>query len=80
MTMIQLEDFVEWAKEYKDDYEELYYSYLNEGDGDANSFLIRLQNDMEEAEELFDEVIYELILELEEEDYFGTEGFNKRFA
>lgn len=32
------------------------------------------------AQDFFDEYILEIIYDLECNDYFGTEGFNKRFA
>lgn len=34
----------------------------------------------EEIQEFLDEGLEGLINELEEDDFFGTEGFNKRFA
>lgn len=34
----------------------------------------------EEIQEFLDEGLESLIIELESDDFFGTEGFNKRFA
>lgn len=34
----------------------------------------------EEIQEFIDDGLGDLIEELEQEDYFGTEGFSKRFA
>lgn len=45
------EDFLEWARANKDQFEEFYNDEL-----------------------------LSLILDLEQDDYFGTEGFDKRFS
>lgn len=36
--------------------------------------------DDDELQEFLDNGLMDLIEELEQEDFFGTEGFNKRFA
>lgn len=43
-------------------------------------FLYWCRNNWDLAEEFYDDCILPSILELEQDDYFGTEGFNKRFG
>jgi hypothetical protein len=39
-----------------------------------------MEKDRESAQEFFDDIILPNILDLEANDYFGTEGFDKRFG
>ncbi len=43
-------------------------------------FLEWAKTNPEEFQNLYDDYILEIILDLEQDDYFGTEGFDKRFA
>ena len=43
-------------------------------------FLEWCKNHEEDFKEFFEEHILDLIVELEHHDYFGTEGFDKRFS
>lgn len=43
-------------------------------------FLDWCRNNWDLAEEFYDDCILPNILELEQDDYFGTEGFNKRYG
>ena len=79
---IHPEDFLEWAKENKDDYYDLFDDYFVELylRKDADTYLNWAYVNVEEFEEQFEEEILPILEELEEDDYFGTEGFNRRFA
>ena len=46
----------------------------------AKDFLEWANKHFDEFESFYDEIILEQILELEQDDYFGTEGFDKRFS
>lgn len=43
-------------------------------------FLVWCRNNLGLAEEFYNDCILPNILELEQEDYFGDEGFDKRFG
>ena len=43
-------------------------------------FLKWAKNNPQDFEEFFHNELLDLILSLEQDDYFGTEGFDKRFA
>lgn len=78
---INIEDFLDWAKHNKDKYYDLYDDYLSEHiSKDPDDYLVWANNNVEDFEHDFDEFIYDIIDELEQDDYFGTDGFNKRFA
>ena len=49
-------------------------------DPTLEDFLEWCKNDKDTAEEFFRDCILPDILELEGDDYFGTEGFDKRFG
>ena len=49
-------------------------------DPDHKDFLEWAKKDPEIWEEFYRDYILEILLDLEQEDYFGTEGFDKRFA
>lgn len=49
-------------------------------DPTAEDFLEWAKNNKEEFERFFEEQLCYYILDLEQDDYFGTEGFDKRFA
>ena len=46
----------------------------------AEDFLSWAKDNPEAFKKLYKEELSELIYDLEADDYFGTEGFNKRFA
>lgn len=83
---INVEDFANWAHENIEEYYELYDDHLKEtvveehNDLDADQFLVYCDKDIEEANELFQEYLFPIIEELEQDDYFGTEGFDRRFG
>lgn len=85
---INIEDFLEWAKEQPSAYYEFYDDHLSDhfkecetefGDMDAVDFFHFCKTDIESGQDVMEEYIVDLIEELEDEDYFGTEGFNGRF-
>lgn len=82
MDDLNIEDFIAWANENEEDYQEFFNTYLEDvlDDHTPKSFLNWANDDIETAQEVFEEVIYDIILDLEEDDYFGTEGFDKRFS
>lgn len=43
-------------------------------------FLIWAKENKEDFEEFYNDEILPLIHDLEQDDYFGTEGFDKRFS
>ena len=43
-------------------------------------FLNWARSDRDQFQKLWSEILEDIILDLEEDDYFGTEGFDKRFA
>lgn len=47
---------------------------------DYKDFLEWVGKNPEQFKDFYDEVILDAILELEQDDYFGTEGFDKRFS
>lgn len=47
---------------------------------DHNDFLEWAKNNPQEYRDFFDDHLSYLIQDLEQDDYFGTEGFDKRFA
>lgn len=78
---ITVEDFLEWANTHKDEYYDFFDDYLQEEiKQDADVYLRWANRYVEEFESDFDEFIVGVVDELEQSDYFGTEGFNKRFA
>lgn len=87
---IDIEDFISWAKQNKEDYYELYDAHINDAladnsefeeysNYDADEFITMCAEDVEVGQDIFEEVILMVIEDLEDDDYFGTEGFNKRF-
>ena len=78
---ITVEDFLEWANAKKDAYYNFFDDYLQEEiEKDADTYLRWANRYVEEFESDFDSIIVDIVDELEQNDYFGTEGFNKRFA
>ena len=78
---INVEDFIEWATANREDYYDFFDDHLAEEiQQDADVYLRWANKYVEEFEDDFEEIILPIIDELEEQDYFGTEGFNKRFA
>ena len=49
-------------------------------DPSTEDFLIWARENKEDFEEFYTNEILPLILDLEQDDYFGTEGFGKRFS
>lgn len=78
---INVEDFIEWASANQEEYYDFFDDHLSEEiRQDADVYLRWANKYVEEFEDQFEEIILPIIDELEENDYFGTEGFNKRFA
>lgn len=46
----------------------------------AQDFLIWAQENKKDFEEFYNDEILPLLLDLEQDDYFGTEGFDKRLS
>lgn len=89
-NMINVEDFISWAKRNKEEYYELYDDHINDalseskdyskwGFYDADEFISTCAEDVEIGQDVFEDVVLTVIEDLEDEDYFGTEGFDKRF-
>lgn len=75
------EDFLVWANECKNHFYDFYDDHISEHiEKDADYYLRWANKYVEEFEEEFENLILPIVEELEEDDYFGTEGFNKRFA
>ena len=49
-------------------------------DPSAEDFLEWAKTNANAFEEFYNEEILPIILDLEQDDYFGTEGFDKRFS
>lgn len=47
---------------------------------DYEDFLDFMLSNKELAKHFLEEHVFPIIYDLEQDDYFGTEGFNKRFA
>ena len=85
---INVEDFTNWADknetEYTDFYDDELVPSLVEGTEldsmTAEEFYNFCLINVEDAQDMFEEYILPLIEELEQDDYFGTEGFDKRFS
>jgi len=75
------EEFLEWANENEEDFIILFENHMEElWDGEPDAFLRWANNNEEEFNDFFEDYLVAIIEELEQDDYFGTEGFNKRFA
>lgn len=76
------EEFLEWANDNEEEYIIFFENALTEivGGDDPNEFLKWAFKNEEEFNDMFEDEIAAIIEEYEERDYFGTEGFNKRFS